>query len=90
MYFDNWSEFLTMGGHGLYVWSAYAIALVVLVYNLLAPFLTRRRVLAQIRRQQRLANNQKTCTQKTTKNSHEQSRSGRLNKDHDSVRRSAS
>ena len=27
------SEFLDMGGHGPYVWSAYGVTLVVMVYN---------------------------------------------------------
>ncbi|MBO9481145.1 heme exporter protein CcmD [Salinisphaera sp. G21_0] len=58
MYFDSWSGFLVMEGHGLYVWSAYTMALAVIAYNLIAPFMARRRILAQItaqvRRQERL------------------------------------
>lgn len=54
MYFDSWSGFLAMEGHGLYVWSAYALALAVIAYNLIAPLMAKRRVVAQVRRQERL------------------------------------
>ncbi len=54
MYFDSWSGFLAMEGHGLYVWSAYAVAAVVIAYNLIAPFMAKRQVVAQVRRQERL------------------------------------
>ena len=57
MYFDSWSGFLAMEGHGLYVWSAYVIALLVIAYNLMAPMLAKRRVVAQVRRQERLIRN---------------------------------
>jgi heme exporter protein D len=33
----NWSEFFAMGGYGFYVWSVYALAVVVLVTNLILP-----------------------------------------------------
>lgn len=32
------SEFLSMGGHGPYVWSAYGVTLVVMVYNAWAAY----------------------------------------------------
>ena len=54
MYFESWAEFIRMGGHGAYVWSAYALALMVVIYNLSAPFLARRRVLSEIRRLHRI------------------------------------
>lgn len=90
MYFENWSGFWLMGGHGLYVWSAYAVALGVVVYNLLVPFLARRQLLVEIRRQRRLAEKQATRAQETQKNNRTESRTERLNKDLKSVRRSAS
>ena len=55
MHFENWSDFLTMDGHGLYVWSAYAIGLLVVLYNVVSPVLARRKVIASIQRQERLA-----------------------------------
>ena len=53
MYFESWSGFLAMEGHGLYVWSAYGVAMAVIAYNLAAPLLAKRRVMAQVRRQER-------------------------------------
>lgn len=43
MNFNSFSEFVAMGGHGLFVWSAYAITLVVLLFNLILPLVGRRR-----------------------------------------------
>lgn len=34
---DELRDFLHMGGYALYVWSAYALGLVVLVWNAVAP-----------------------------------------------------
>ena len=53
MYFDNFNDLLTMGGHGPYVWAAYGIGLGVLVWNLLAPVLQGRKVAEGIRRNAR-------------------------------------
>lgn len=44
MYFESWQAFWTMGGHGPYVWSAYAITFVVLVGLVVAPWLRGRRL----------------------------------------------
>jgi len=58
MSFSAWAQFFQMGGHGLYVWSAYAIGLLVLLLNACWPFFARRRFLRnrrleQARRQRR-------------------------------------
>ena len=45
MSFASFSEFVAMGNHGLYVWSAYGISLLVLAVNVAAPLLARRRYL---------------------------------------------
>ncbi len=45
MSFSSFSEFLAMGTHGVYVWSAYGISLVVLLLNVVLPILARRRYL---------------------------------------------
>ncbi|HEY3858613.1 MAG TPA: heme exporter protein CcmD [Gammaproteobacteria bacterium] len=42
-------EFLTMGGYAVYVWPAYAVALVVIAVNAIAPSLRLRRLKAEIR-----------------------------------------
>lgn len=43
------SEFLAMGGHGLYVWLAYGISFAVLVGLGLRPIVARRRFIADAR-----------------------------------------
>ena len=43
------SEFLRMGGYGLYVWTAYGAALIVLALNLAAPMVRRRRLVRRLR-----------------------------------------
>ncbi len=43
-----------MGGHGLYVWSAYALAVVIIAYNIIAPIRHRQRIRVQVQRQDRL------------------------------------
>lgn len=45
MNFASFSEFIAMGNHGLYVWTAYGVSLVVLVVNVALPLLARRRYL---------------------------------------------
>ena len=45
MSFESFGDFLAMGHHGPYVWSAYAISLAVLALNVVLPILARRRYL---------------------------------------------
>ncbi|GLK91553.1 heme exporter protein CcmD [Pseudomonas turukhanskensis] len=47
MSFASFSEFLAMGHHGLYVWTAYGISLAVLALNVALPLLSRRRYLQE-------------------------------------------
>lgn len=44
MNWSSWSEFLAMGGYALYVWGAYALAMVVLVFELALLWLRRRNI----------------------------------------------
>lgn len=48
-------EFFHMGGYALYVWPSYTLAMVVLIANVVAPVLQRRRLLADIARKLRRA-----------------------------------
>ena len=48
MYFESFSAAIDMAGHGGYVWSAYAISLVVIGYLLIAPRLRGQRLQRQI------------------------------------------
>ncbi len=45
MSFASFSEFLAMGSHGPYVWSAYGISFLVVLLNVALPLLARRRYL---------------------------------------------
>ncbi|WP_017937977.1 heme exporter protein CcmD [Zestomonas thermotolerans] len=47
MSFASFAEFLAMGQHGPYVWSAYGISLGVLILNVALPLLARRRYLQE-------------------------------------------
>lgn len=60
MYFDSFSEFLAMGGHGLFVWLAYAAFLLVVTWNLLAPKIRRRQVVESVKRYWRREDAKKT------------------------------
>lgn len=48
MSFDSFSEFIAMGGHGFYVWLSYAIALVLIVINLVSPVMRRKKLFAEL------------------------------------------
>ena len=45
----SWSEFIAMGGYGVYVWSAYGFAIVILVINVIIPMRRRSVVLRALR-----------------------------------------
>jgi len=53
VHFESFSEFLAMGGHGLYVWVAYGVAVLVFAFNLVTPMLKRRRFFVEQARQLR-------------------------------------
>ena len=53
MYFDSIRALIEMDGHGLFVWSAYAISLTVMGVLVIAPYRRQRRLLAAIRAGQR-------------------------------------
>lgn len=41
-------EFLYMDGYGFYIWTSYALALIVLSVNVIAPMLRRKRLFREI------------------------------------------
>lgn len=47
MSFDSFADFLAMGRHGLFVWSAYGLFVLVLLINIALPLLSRRRYLQE-------------------------------------------
>lgn len=54
MYFDTWTDAIAMGGHGAYVWSAYAITATIVIGLLWSPLrrtkAIRRSIRAELRR----------------------------------------
>ncbi|WP_255852015.1 heme exporter protein CcmD [Marinobacterium rhizophilum] len=53
MKFESMADFIEMGGHGLYVWLAYGIALAIVVLNLVQPLRQTRQFLNQQARRAR-------------------------------------
>ncbi|MET4694524.1 heme exporter protein CcmD [Endozoicomonas lisbonensis] len=51
MYFDSFSSLVHMDGHGIYVWSTYGIGMAVIAYNVIAPLLSRKKLLRRLSRQ---------------------------------------
>ena len=49
MYFESFEALLAMGGHGPYVWSAYGIAIAVLLWNQLVGKVSKKALLDQWR-----------------------------------------
>jgi heme exporter protein D len=48
MNWQSWSQFLAMGGYGLYVWGSYAVTVVVLAAEIVALFMRRRGVIESL------------------------------------------
>jgi heme exporter protein D len=46
----NWSEFFNMGGYAFFVWTSYALTLIVVVANIVSPILQRKKTIARIKR----------------------------------------
>ncbi|MBV0934552.1 heme exporter protein CcmD [Marinobacterium weihaiense] len=53
MSFNSFSEFIAMGGHGIYVWLSYGLGLVILAANWLVPKVSRDRLLTEQKRRLR-------------------------------------
>ncbi len=43
MAFESFADFLAMGKHGPYVWAAYGLSFVIIVWNVVQPWWLRRR-----------------------------------------------
>ncbi|VAW54724.1 hypothetical protein MNBD_GAMMA06-562 [hydrothermal vent metagenome] len=46
----NWPEFFHMGGYAFFVWASYGITFLIIVANIIAPMLQRKKVIARIKR----------------------------------------
>ena len=47
--FENFEAFISMGGHGPYVWAAYGLSLAIMAWLALAPLRRQRALLADMR-----------------------------------------
>lgn len=57
MQFETMSEFITMDGHGLYVWLSYGIGLSIIIGNLVLPLFKRKELIKSLARRLRRENN---------------------------------
>lgn len=55
MNWNGWNEFWSMGGDGLYIWSAYLVTIVVIFTEIGVIALTRRSILEHLGRYARIA-----------------------------------
>ena len=65
MYFDSVAAAIDMAGHGGYVWSAYCISVLVIMYLLLVPRQRQRRLKRQIAGELRRDAHAKTAHEST-------------------------
>lgn len=67
MQFDSLSDFFNMGGHALYVWSSFAISLLLMLLNIILPWWrlksTRKQLQRQIQRDIRQQNKSSSISQ---------------------------
>lgn len=52
--FANFADFLTMSGHGIYVWIAYGVSFTALAVLAIQPMVRRRQLQRELARQQRI------------------------------------
>lgn len=60
MSFNNFEDFLQMGGHGLYVWLCYGMGIFIYALAFIAPVLRKRAILKELRQIQRRKNPKQT------------------------------
>ena len=53
MYFDSFADFLAMGKHGFYVWSAYGVSALLIIANMVLAIRGQGQVRQRLARQQR-------------------------------------
>jgi heme exporter protein D len=50
MYFENIAALINMDGHGVYVWTSVAVTLAVMLWLVIAPLISQRRLLKEVSR----------------------------------------
>jgi heme exporter protein D len=64
MYFDSLQQLIWMSGHGVYVWSSFAISTVVMIGLIVIPLRQKQAAIKNIELQIKLQASQKPATQK--------------------------
>lgn len=49
MYFQTLQAAISMDGHGVYVWSAYALTVLIMIYLVMSPGRRQRKILRELR-----------------------------------------
>ncbi|MDA9784123.1 heme exporter protein CcmD [Gammaproteobacteria bacterium] len=52
--FDNWAEFVDMGGYAFNVWAVYGLFVVFIAVNIIVPLQRRKTLLRDLRRRQNI------------------------------------
>jgi heme exporter protein D len=63
MYFDSLQQLIWMNGHGVYVWSSFAISAVVMIGLIVIPLKQKQAAMKNIELQIKLQASQKAATQ---------------------------
>jgi heme exporter protein D len=58
-HFATFTDFIAMGNHGLYVWLSYGIGLGIILYNIVAVIVNKRRFFSEAKRRLRREREQK-------------------------------
>lgn len=66
MHFASFSDFVAMGGYGFYVWLAFGITLVAMLWLVVDSLLTRRKLFIEIKN--RIARDKRIAKAKTMEN----------------------
>ena len=50
MYFEDFAALINMDGHGIYVWASVAVTLTTMLWLIVAPLISQRRLLKEVSR----------------------------------------
>lgn len=65
MFFQSWSDFFAMGGHGFYVWLSYGISMLAILLLAVQSYREKQGIFAEVRRE--LAREQRLKTTQQNK-----------------------
>ncbi len=59
MQFESLNEFIHMGGHGVYVWTSFAVTVAVIALNIVLPVLEQKKIKVSLYKKLQRENNRK-------------------------------